>query len=202
MVVKIKNLSFVRGAYYLYRLLFGYSSQKFGFLNKKAILAPPIEFGNTKNVFIYGETKIGPAYISAVNAKFVIKKGCAVAGGLRVQTGNHARIIGRFVGDVKESEKPDGYDKDVIVNEDVWIGSNVTLLAGVTIGRGATIAAGAVVTKEVPPYSIVGGVPAKFIKFYWTIDEIMEHERILYKLDEQLTRDELEEIFKLYNKRT
>lgn len=202
MVIKIRRSSFVRGGYYLYRLLFGYSSRKFGFLNKNALLAPPIEFGNTKNVFIYGETKIGPAYISAVNAKFVIKKGCAVAGGLRVQTGNHARIIGRFVGDVKESEKPDGYDKDVIVNEDVWIGSNVTLLAGVTIGRGATIAAGAVVTKEVPPYSIVGGVPARFIKFYWTIDEIMEHEKNLYNPEEQLSRDELEAVFKLYNKKS
>ena len=95
-------MSFVRGGYYLYRILFGYSSKKFGFLDKKATLRPPIEFGNTRNVYIYGETNIGPAYISAVNANFIIKKGCAVAGGLRVQTGNHARIIGTFVGDVRE----------------------------------------------------------------------------------------------------
>ncbi|MBO2600169.1 acyltransferase [Shewanella algae] len=52
----------------------------------------------------------------------------------------------------------------VIIEDDVWIGSGSIILKGVTIGRGATIAAGSVVTKNVPEYSIVGGVPAKFIK--------------------------------------
>ena len=193
-------MSFVRGGRFLFRLLFGYSSRSFGYINKNALLVPPIEFGNPKNVYIYGETVLGPASISAVNAKFIIKKGCAVAGGLRVQTGNHARLIGRFVGEVKNTEKPEGYDKDVIVNEDVWIGANVTLLSGVTIGRGATIAAGAVVTKDVPPYSIVGGVPAKFIKFYWTIDEILEHEEKLYKKEEKLSRSDLIDIFNKYER--
>ena len=80
------------------------------------------------------------------------------------------------VTDITEANKPKGDDQDVVVEEDVWIGSNVTLLAGVTIGRDSTIAVGAVVAKSVPPYSICGGVPAKFIKFYWMIDQILEHE--------------------------
>jgi acetyltransferase-like isoleucine patch superfamily enzyme len=46
----------------------------------------------------------------------------------------------------------------------VWIGSNATILPGVTVGDWAVIAAGAVVTNDVPPYTIVGGVPAKIIK--------------------------------------
>lgn len=50
------------------------------------------------------------------------------------------------------------------IGDNVWIGSNVTILAGVTIGEWSVVAAGAVVTKDVAPYSIVGGVPAKFIK--------------------------------------
>ena len=54
---------------------------------------------------------------------------------------------------------------------------NVTLLSGVEIERGATIAAGAVVAKPIPPYCIAGGVPAKVIKFYWTVNEIIEHEK-------------------------
>lgn len=53
-------------------------------------------------------------------------------------TGNHARIIGLYVKDITEANKPKGYDKDVVVEEDVWIGCNVTLLSGVTIGRGTT----------------------------------------------------------------
>lgn len=53
---------------------------------------------------------------------------------------------------------------DVILEEDVWVGSNVVILSGVTIGRGSIIAAGSIVTKDVEPYSIVGGVPAKLIK--------------------------------------
>lgn len=48
---------------------------------------------------------------------------------------------------------------------------------GVTVGRCATIAAGSVVNKDIPPYCIVGGIPAKVIKFYWSIDEILQHEK-------------------------
>lgn len=54
--------------------------------------------------------------------------------------------------------------KAIHIGNDVWIGSNSTILQGVTIGDGAIIAAGAVVTKDVAPNTIVGGVPAKFIK--------------------------------------
>ena len=80
----------------------------------------------------------------------------------------------------------------MIIEKDVWIGANVTILSGVHIGRGATIAAGAVVNKDVPPYSIVGGIPAKVLKYYWTIDQIIEHERNLYPVNERLIREELE----------
>lgn len=55
--------------------------------------------------------------------------------------------------------------KDTIIGKDVWIGANVSILAGVHIGHGAVIGAGAVVTKDVPEYAVVGGVPAKIIKY-------------------------------------
>ncbi len=55
--------------------------------------------------------------------------------------------------------------KNTIIGSDVWIGANVSILAGVTIGDGAVIGAGSVVTKDVPPYAIVGGIPAKIIKY-------------------------------------
>lgn len=53
----------------------------------------------------------------------------------------------------------------IIIEDEVWIGANVTILSGITIGKGAIVAAGSVVTKDVPPYSIVGGNPAKIIRY-------------------------------------
>lgn len=53
----------------------------------------------------------------------------------------------------------------VKVEDDVWIGRNAIIMEGLTIGKGAIVGAGAVVTKDVPPYAIVGGVPAKIIKY-------------------------------------
>ena len=55
----------------------------------------------------------------------------------------------------------------------------MTILKGVTIGRGSVVAAGAVVTKSCPPYSIIGGVPAKVLKMRFTPEEIVKHESIL-----------------------
>lgn len=60
----------------------------------------------------------------------------------------------------------------VVIGNDVWIGSYTRILEGVTIGDGAVVAAGAVVTRDVPPYAIVGGVPAKVIRYRFEEDTI------------------------------
>lgn len=64
--------------------------------------------------------------------------------------------------------------KHVKIGNDVWVGHRAMILGGVTIGNGAVIAAGAIVTKDVPPFAIVGGVPAKIIKYRFSEDMIEE----------------------------
>lgn len=185
----LKTNRFIRGLYYGYRSVFSYPRRRFGFLSKGARFSPPCRIIGPQNVYIYSDICLFNATISAFNAKFIVKEGCAIASGLTVITGNHARVMGRFVGHITESEKPIGYDKDVIIENDVWIGSNVTLLSGVTIGRGTTVAAGAVVSKSLPPYCICAGVPAKVIKRYWTIEEIMNHEKSLYRESDRYSKE-------------
>jgi len=198
---KLKGNRFLRGLYCIWSRNFGgLKRSQFGYIADSVILTPPLS-GNMRNVFIYDNVGIGPhALLSTPNAKIIIKGNCAIAEHLTIHTGNHARVIGKFVTDITEANKPQGFDKDVIIKKDVWIGSNVTILAGVHIGRGATIAAGAVVNKDVPPYSIVGGVPAKVIKFYWTKEQILEHESKLYPEAERMSEEELEEVFNTYTK--
>ena len=67
----------------------------------------------------------------------------------------------------------------MVIEDGCWVGANVTILKGVTIGRGSVVAAGAVVTRSCPPYSIVGGVPARVIKPRFTAEEIAKHEKLL-----------------------
>ena len=200
-IKSFKNNRFIRGIYFLYKSYFGYSGRKFGYIGDNVILTPPLAVSNLGSLYIGDNVGIGPnANLSCLNAKLIIKGNAAIAEHFTVHTGNHARLKGMFITDITEANKPKGYDEDVVVERDVWIGCNVTLLSGVTIGRGCTIAAGAVVAKSTPPYAVVGGVPAKFIKFKWTIDEILEHEAALYPEEDRFSREELEAIFEKYNK--
>lgn len=107
-------------------------------------------------------------------------------------TGDHRTdVIGKFIMD--SHDKLPENDAPVVIEDDVWTGANVTILKGVTIGRGSVIAAGAVVTKSCPPYSIIGGVPAKVLKYRFTIAEVLEHEAKLYSIEQRLTREQLEQ---------
>lgn len=123
---------------------------------------------------------IGPgATIYTTGAKLIIKQHVMSGPNLTIITGDHKYILGRWLDSVKGEEKESCYDQDVIIEEDVWIGCSVTILKGVKIGRSSIIAAGSLVVKDVPPYSIVGGVPAKVIKMKWTEDEIKLHEKFI-----------------------
>lgn len=174
---------------------------KFGEFHKSSVLVPPVTISGRKNIYIENNCSIASdAILYATNARIVIKQYFVSAKGLHIITGAHERRVGRFCASITETEKNHniGLDQDVIINEDVWAGMDVTILPGVIVGRGCTLAACSVITKSTPPYSICGGQPARFIKFYWNIDQIIEHEALLYPVEKRYTRSQLEEIFKMY----
>lgn len=74
---------------------------------------------------------------------------------------------------------PRGDSLKIVVEDDVWIGHGAIVLSGVTIGHGAVIAAGAVVTKDVKPYAIFAGNPARLIKMRFSKDQQLLHNQVL-----------------------
>jgi acetyltransferase-like isoleucine patch superfamily enzyme len=83
-------------------------------------------------------------------------------------------IVGKTIRDSGRGDK-----FKIVIEDDVWIGHGAILLSPLHVGQGSIIAAGSVVTKDVKPYSIVAGNPARVIKMRFTEDQINEHERNL-----------------------
>lgn len=117
-------------------------------------------------------------------SKVVIGKYCSIASGVIILSGGEHRVDWvttypfsvfwpEIAGHILGHPKSKG---DVIIGNDVWIGMDAFILSGLTIGDGAVIGAKSVVTKSVPPYAIVGGNPAKIIRYRFnpeTIDKLI-----------------------------
>lgn len=88
---------------------------------------------------------------------------------------DHKNTIGKYFWD---SPRDDKYK--TFIEDDVWVGHGAIIIAGVRISKGSMVAAGSVVTKDIPPYSIVAGNPAKIIKYRFEKNEIEKHENILF----------------------
>lgn len=109
-----------------------------------------VEIGD--NVSINRDCSFYPSYLK--KNKVIIGDNSTVAYNVTFICGSH---------DHSDRSLPD-VGRDILIGEYVWIGCNVTILPGVTIGEGAVVGAGSVVTKDIPPYAIAVGVPAKVIK--------------------------------------
>ena len=129
--------------------------------------------------YTYGNPNI---YWADSGAKLIVGNFCSIAAGVNIYLGGNHRTdwvttypfghinqgtFNNFNGNGHPSTKG-----DVIIGNDVWIGSNVTIMSGITIGDGAIIANNSHVVKNVEPYSLVGGNPAKLIKHRFSQEQI------------------------------
>lgn len=128
--------------------------------NKKgAEIQFPFCISDSNNLHVNPPVYIGPEAWLQLRGALYIDSGTIIGPRLKVHTSNH-----RWEGDMLP------YDdiylvEDVYIGKNVWIGADVTLMPGVRIGEGAVIAACSCVTKDVPPLALVGGCPAKVIKY-------------------------------------
>lgn len=171
---------------YIFHLLTGGSNKLFSLFFKRSFAhcGDNVHFSPLNSDFSYKKISIGNDVYIGPYAIFSSIKGITIGNkvtfGPRVtiMAGNHNfKVVGSYIFDNHVKNNDD--DQPVVINDDVWIGCNVTILKGVNIGRGAIVGAGAVVTKDVPPYAIVGGNPAKLIRFRWDDKTIEIHESII-----------------------
>lgn len=136
------------------------------------------------------------------DVKLEIGNFCSIAGGTKfILQGDHYRNhVSSYPYKVQVThESPyEAISKgNIVLEDDVWIGESAIILSGVHIGQGAVVAAGALVTKDVPPYAIVGGVPAKIIKYRFPEDVRNELKLLDYsKLSREMIQDHIEELYK------
>lgn len=168
-----------------------------GFITAKVVDSPCLHITSMGDgctldrVTAYGDIRLGRfvsisgpgTVLHAVDGKIEIGSFCSIGQNVSIQQFNHdmnrPSTYGIqhqfFTGDFKDDVNSKG---DIVIEDDVWIGSNASILSGVTIGRGAVIAAGAVVNKDVEPYAVYGGVPARKIKMRFSEEQIKFLENI------------------------
>jgi maltose O-acetyltransferase len=151
-----------------------------GACGERVELSLPLILAGADSIFVGDDTYIGPGtYISAVNTTVTIGRKVMLSPHVAIIAGDHnTGVVGRFMRDVYEKRETD--DLPVVVSDDVWVGTRAIILKGVTIGRGAVVAASAVVTRDVPPYAVVAGVPARLLHMRFDPEQIERHERELY----------------------
>lgn len=172
------------------------SRRELGACGRNSVLENPVFLENPQNVFLAENARIRN-YCTVINGpkeKVIIKKYSVLAAGTTIITNGHRSTVGIphfLLGASHINDK----SKDVTIEEDVWIGANVTIMAGVTIGRGAIVGAGAIVTKNIPPYALALGSPAKIVAKKFLLEDVFRHEALLYPPSERLSEVYLKELF-------
>lgn len=128
--------------------------------HRRIILGNHVQFGRYCSVQC--DVEIGNKVLIARNVAFVGRDD------------HQIDIVGKEIWD---SGRGDNYVTHV--QDDVWIGYGAIILSGVTIGRGSVVAAGSVVTRDVPRYAIVAGVPAKVVRMRFSAADVIRHENVV-----------------------
>lgn len=131
------------------------------------------------NLVTVGKYSYGELNVISFNKNSKLKIGnlCSIAQNVKfiLDADHRTETISTFpfkVKILKEVEYEATSKGDIVIEDDVWIGYGAMILSGVKIGQGAVVAAGAIVTKNVPPYAIVGGVPARVLKYRFFKEQI------------------------------
>ena len=171
-----------------------------GYRGENVMFGFPSVIAKPNLVFLHDYTRLHRNHIIYNYAgKYIMKEYSAASIGLLVITGNHKPTVGipqYMLGISHTGDK----ETDIIVEEDVWIGAKVTLLAGAHIGRGAVIGASSLVNKEIPPYAVAVGSPTRIVASKFTVEQIIEHEKLLYPENKRFSREYLEQLFATYYK--
>lgn len=131
-------------------------SELFGYTVPTSLrVFPPFYTDFGKNITVGENVFINACCHFQDHGGVTLGDGCQIGHNVVFATLNHG---------LSPEERPITYPAPIVLERNVWVGSNATILQGVTIGENAVVAAGAVVTRDVPANTIVGGVPAKFIR--------------------------------------
>lgn len=142
-----------------------------------------------KDIVIKDDVQIISPWNIEIGSHFFINNHCTLLGTGSIKIGNYV-MLGEYCeilagehshGDLIPMMLQGTKSGKIVIGDDVWIGTHAVVLPNVIIGRGSIVASGAVVTKNVPPYTIVGGVPAKPIKKRFGPKKIMEARKLYLK---------------------
>lgn len=184
---------------YMYVMRSFVTKSELAYCGANSILENPVWFENPQNIYLYENAKVrnNVTIINSPNERVYIKKYSAIATHVTMITNSHRSTVGIphfLLGPSHINDK----SKDLVIEEDVWVGSGAFILPGANLGRGCIVAAGAIVTKAVPPYAVVAGIPAKIIAVKFAKEDILLHEQKLYKETERLSAEFLDELFEKY----
>lgn len=151
---------------FIHRIPEFFIKRSFNKCGKKCSISRGCNFSGVENISLgnYVSFNSGCRIIST-RAKTIIGDYVMFGPDVLIVTGDHRTDLkDKPMALVSNKEKLPINDCDIVFEGDNWIGARAVILKGVKVGKGSIVAAGAVVTKDVPPFSIVAGVPARFIK--------------------------------------